>query len=376
MIKRVLAIGVIIALLAAFLFYKQHEKKPLKVSGFVEAHEIRVGSRVGGRITSVPAEEGQPVKPGDVLITLEPYDLGDLRAQAAAQVAARRADYERLKSGYRSEEIAQGKAHAADLKAQLDLMIKGPRQEDIAAAQAQLDLSKAQLELAQNDFKRSKSLFDRKIVSQEEFDRTSSQLKVAEQTAHARTEDLDKLKSGSRPEEIEESRARAEEANQALQLMVNGNRAEDIAAAKANLDAAEAALRAIDQQIQELTVRAPVEGTVEAVDLRPGDLISPNAPAISIMDTGELWVRAYLPEDMLGVKLGDKAELTVDSFHGERFAGHITFVAREAEFTPGNVQTPEDRSKQVFRIKVTIDEGRDRLRPGMVADVWLSPRQK
>ena len=96
-----------------------------------------------------------------------------------------------------------------------------------------------------------------------------------------------------------------------------------------------------------------------------------NAPALSLMDLGNLWVRAYVPENHLNLQNGQKLSVTVDSFPGRKFAGHVSFVARQAEFTPNNVQTPEERSKQVFRVKVTLDEGLDVLRPGMAADVWL-----
>jgi multidrug resistance efflux pump len=120
-----------------------------------------------------------------------------------------------------------------------------------------------------------------------------------------------------------------------------------------------------------LNVVAPLEATVEAVDLRPGDMISPNAPVLSLMDTSRLWVRAYVPENHLDLSIDQPVAVTVDSFPDTRFRGHISFVARQAEFTPSNVQTPEERSKQVFRIHVTLDEGLDRLRPGMSADVWL-----
>jgi multidrug resistance efflux pump len=92
---------------------------------------------------------------------------------------------------------------------------------------------------------------------------------------------------------------------------------------------------------------------------------------MSILDPSRLWVRAYMPENRLGVRTGETAWVTVDSFPSERFRGEITYVSRQAEFTPSNIQTPEERSKQVFRIKVTLKEGRDKLRPGMSADVLL-----
>ncbi|HTI50663.1 MAG TPA: HlyD family efflux transporter periplasmic adaptor subunit, partial [Planctomycetaceae bacterium] len=125
------------------------------------------------------------------------------------------------------------------------------------------------------------------------------------------------------------------------------------------------------RQIEELTIRAPVDGSIEAVDLRPGDLVGASTPAISMIEAGRLWVRAYVPENHLDVQVGSEVSVTVDSFPGRRFKARVSFVARQAEFTPNNIQTVEDRSKQVFRIKVLLEEGLDVLRPGMSGDVWL-----
>jgi multidrug resistance efflux pump len=186
-----------------------------------------------------------------------------------------------------------------------------------------------------------------------------------------RRENLALLEAGTRDEQIAQAEARLEEATQAWQLMVNGYRKEEIAAAKAAVDTAEAGLAAINRQIEELRVTAPVNGVVEAVDLEPGDLVTANAPMVSLMDTSDLWVRAYLPEDELNISVGQEVRVTVDSYREREFTGQITFIARQAEFTPGNVQTPEERSKQVFRAKVTLLDGQSDLRPGMAADVWL-----
>ena len=105
--------------------------------------------------------------------------------------------------------------------------------------------------------------------------------------------------------------------------------------------------------------------------MRPGDLVGANAPALSLLDPSRLWVRAYVPEGRLRLVIGQEVTLRVDPFPDETFRGRVSFIARDAEFTPGNVQTPEERSKQVFRIKVDLLDGFDRLRPGMSADVML-----
>ena len=374
MLKRLLAIAVVAAGMAGLLVYSQHRPEPLHVSGFIEAHEIRIGSRVGGRVSRVLTDEGQTVSAGTVLVELEPFQFRELLAQATAQLAQVTATRDKVKAGFRVEEIAQAKAHHDQLAATVEKLVNGPRKEDISAAKAQLELAEAQLSLSKLKHRRTEDLFAKKTVTQEEMDQTNTELRVSHATTESQRENLAKLENGTRAEELAEARAQLEEARQIWLERQNGSRAEEIAEAEAAVQSAAAAVQAIRRQLDELSIKAPVNGMVEAIDLQTGDLVGANAPVISVMDLSQLWVRAYVPENRLSVKVGDPIEVTVDSFPGERFAARITFVSRQAEFTPGNVQTPEERSKQVFRIKVTLDAGRDRLRPGMAADVWLKPK--
>ena len=371
MVVRIAGILCVIAALCAALFYSQHKSEPFKISGLIEADEIRVGSRVGGRVQKVSAVEGQAVKAGDVLVELEPFDLLERRAEFEKDLEAKRAEYDRTRAGFRDEEVAQAKAHRDQLAARLDKLVRGPRPQEIAVGEAQRDLAEAENQLAQLQYDRTKSLVDRNATTREEMDRVSSELRKARAQLQIRREELSQLKEGSRKEDIADAKAQLDEAEQAWQLRVKGSRIEEIAQAKAAMEAMEAGLRTIDKQIEELTVKAPVDGVVEAIELHRGDLVGANAPMISIMDTRSLWVRAYVPENRLSQQIGQKVRVTTDSFTGREFAGHVSFIARQAEFTPGNVQTPEERSKQVFRIKVVLDEGLELVRPGMSADVWL-----
>jgi HlyD family secretion protein len=266
--------GILVVLvlgLLSYLLYSQHRHEPLKVSGFVEADEIRVGSRVGGRVAKTAAIEGATVKAGDLLVELEPYDLLAREAQTKAQ----------------------------------------------------LQVASAAVELARITYDRMKTSYESKATSASELDRANSELKSAAATESLRKAEIDQ----------------------------------------------------ITEQIKELKIISPCNGMVEAVELQPGDLVAPSAPVLSLLDTGHLWVRAYVPENRLDIQIGQKVPISVDSFPDRKFAGHIGFIARQAEFTPNNVQTPEERSKQVFRIKVELDEGLDVLRPGMTADVMLDAKQ-
>jgi multidrug resistance efflux pump len=376
MVRRIIAGGVVVALLILAFRLSQPTNKQLHVSGFIEADDIRVGSRVGGRVHQLWVREGQRVHPGDLLVELEPFDLLERRAEAAAVLAQRQAALEQRKAGFRAEEIAQAKARRDQLAAYLAELIHGPRSQEIATAQAELALATAEHDLALLEQKRLEALQAKGAAAQEELDRARRAFKVALARLHVRQEQLALLTEGTRPEEIDQARAQLAEAEQVWKLRTRGYRSEEIAEATAAVKAAEAALHALDRHIAELKIYAPVEGIVEATGLHTGDLVAANSPVLSLIDTRELWVRAYVPENHLDLQLGQDLRVTVDSFPDRSFEGRLTFVARQAEFTPGNVQTPEDRSQQAFRIKVTLQEGLDVLRPGMAADVWLDDGER
>jgi membrane fusion protein YbhG len=363
------AVVLLAAVLAGFLVYRQFQPEPPKVSGFIEADEIRVGSRVGGRVRLVAVQEGKAVRKGDLLVELDPFDLYERRAEAEAVLSQRRQTLKKLETGFRSEEIAEAKARHEQLQANLKKLRNGPREQELAAAGAQVKLAKSNLELAETQHKRVESAFTRGAATQQELDEAVRALKVARAEVQVRQENLSLLQAGTRKEEIEQADAQVREAYAAWKLKINGYRTEDVAEARAAVDAADATLKAIRKQIEELKIRAPVDAVVEAIELQPGDLVAANAPALSLIDLNHLWVRAYVPEDRLNLKLWQKVDVTVDSDPGETYTGTITFIARQGEFTPRNVQTPDERSKQVFRIKVAVTD--PRLRPGMAADVWL-----
>ena len=373
--KRLLIVVPLAAVILGALFWSQRHTGPVFVSGFIESHQIRVGSRVGGRVEKVHVVEGQNVATNEPLLELEPYDLRDRLAEAEATLNAKEALLAKLVAGPRKEEIEGARAARDRMKAALDRAIAGPRLLEIQIAADKLARATAELVKAQKDHARVKKLFDQGQAADEEMDAVTRGLSVAEANEAQARNELGLLREGTRAEDIAEARAQLAEAQETLDLLEAGTRAEEISEAEATVAAARAAAAAIQRQIAELIVRAPVDSVIEAVDLRPGDMIAPNAPVIALNDPSELWVRAYVPENRLDLELEQKVAVRVDSFAGRRFAGHISFISRQAEFTPSNVQTPEDRSKQVFRIKVLLDEGRDVLRAGMAADVFLEPRQ-
>lgn len=369
---RNLTIGIFVAAasILGWLYWSQSHVQPLIVSGFIEADEVRVGSRVGGRVVDVSVAEGQRVRVGDTLFTLDAFDWQERLAEARAKLAAFQAEHARRRSGYRPQEIAQAKAKRDRVAATLQKLVAGPRPQEIEIAKEQLNIAQADLELAESEYERVKNLREEASAAKVEYDQAVRVLKRSRAAVATASQELALLQEGTRTEEVAEARAALAEADEALKLMESGYREEDIAEAAAQVAAAEAQVAAIQMQMKELTVLSPCDCVVEAVSLRPGDLVPANAPSLTLLDVSRLWVRTYVPEFHLGsVRLGQRLPVRVDSFPDRHFAARVTYLATQAEFTPRNIQTPEERSKQVFRTKVTLEEGTDQLRVGMGADV-------
>lgn len=371
--RKVLGVAVLLGLgVLGWLYWQQHKPQSLVVSGFIEADLIRVGSRVGGRVAAVDVTEGQRVKTGTPLFQIDPFDLQEQLKQAEAELAASEADHARLMAGNRPQEIEQARAKHDRMAAVYEKLVAGPRPREVDIAREELNRAKAGLELAESEYERVESLRKQGTAPKIELDLAVRQLKAAKADTTAAQLRLALLEEGTRQEDLAEAKAALAEAEQARRLLEAGFRTEDIAKAAAQVNAAQARVAAIKVRLKELVVTAPCDCIVEAIDLHPGDLVAMNAPAVSLLDVTKLWVRAYVPESRLGqVRLGQTVPIQVDSFQDERFRGRLTYLAQEAEFTPRNVQTPEERSKQVFRIKVYLEEGLDRLRVGMAADVLL-----
>jgi HlyD family secretion protein len=333
----------------------------LQSSGTVEARNIRVGSKIGGRIDKVLVQEGDLVQPGQILVT---FDDKELQAALAESHAAE----EKSVRGFRPEEIAEARAAAAQASAEYDQRKNGYRQEDIDSAKADLDRATADATRAEVDNQRYEALAQKDLVSKQQRDTAEATYKMALAQKQSAQHRLDELKRGYRPEEIAAAEARYRQTQATLDKFEHGNRAEDI-------DAARAALAMDEARFRERQVVAPSAATVEVLDVRPGDLIAPNTPIATLLERDQIYVRVYVPETEIGhVQLGQKAEIKVDSFPKETFSGVVEQINQQAEFLPRNVQTKEERVHQMFGVKVRIDDATHRVRAGMAADVNLSPK--
>ena len=347
-------------------------KDALIISGIIEADDIHVGSKVGGRVLKVVAKEGQTVKEGETLVLLEPREFDASLAEAQATFRQVEAKYSLLTAGFRQEEIEQADAAAKQAQAELDQLVSGPRRQVIDQAAADWMAAKAQVENARKFLKRMEDLSQRELIAKQEYDDAQVKAGETEHRMKSARERYDLLLAGTRQEEIERARQRVAETHAKLRHLRAGHRKEEIAQAKSEMEAARARVDLIRAQLYETVIRAPVDSLVESLELERGDLVAAGKPVVTLLRTGSLWVRAYLPEARLGLaRPGLKVTVRVDSFPDRDFTGVIRRIHRQGEITPRNLQSREERLLQVFQTEVVIDDPDHELRPGMNADVAI-----
>jgi multidrug resistance efflux pump len=371
--RRFIPLGVI-ALLAlgygGYRLWKAHQ--PYEWSGTVEARTISVGSRAGGRVKKVIAREGDHLKAGQPLLELEPADLPAQKLQAMGLLAQAQATLERLEKGARPEELEEAKARSQTATAAWQQTRTGARSEQIGAARARLAAQEAALQKAELDVQRYRQLFARGAAARAELDNTETGLRSATAQRDNAKQQLDELEHGSRTEELQAAAARAAEARASERLVKAGSRVEDIKAARGAVDAAQGKLDAITTMLDELIVHAPSDCRVESLDLRPGDILAPNAAAATLLEDDQLYVRIYVPETHIGhIAVGQEVPIAVDSFPGKSFRGVVEHINSVGEYSPRNLQTADERADQVFATRIGIRDGREQLRAGMAAFITV-----
>jgi HlyD family secretion protein len=327
-----------------------------------------VGSRAGGRIKNVLVREGDRLKAGQPLIELEAADLYAQRLQAQGQLDQAQATLEKLEKGARPEELMEARARSMTATAQLEQTRTGARREQIMASQARLAAQEVAVQKAELDANRYRQLFARGASARAELDNAETALRSSLATRDAMKQQVDELTNGSRKEELAQAMGRANEARASERLIKAGSRVEDIKGARGQVEAAKGHLDAIQTLIDELVIRAPRDSRVESLDLRPGDILAPNAPAATLLEDDQLFVRIYVPETRIGhIAIGQQVPVTVDSFPDKTFKGVVEHINSVGEYSPRNLQTADERADQVFATRIGLREGRDKLRAGMAA---------
>lgn len=374
---------VIIILLISFgivvtgMYTKSESTKvELLLFGTIEAQEVQIGSKIGGRVIEVLAQEGQIVKKGTPLVRFDNDTLLAEKKQLQAKIDQAEAYLKKLENGYRTEEIAQAQATVNRELAQLEALKNGPRPQEISQLKEEIIGVKAELTHYKTSLARLEQLFKEGYVSKQSCDDMAAKVALSDSRYQSLQQRLALLEAGTRSEDIRVGQERYQQAIANLKLLKSGARSEDILEATARLAEATATLEKLNTQLNEAEVIAPVDSQIDLLSVRVGDLVQPSSPIARLLESDQIRVRVYVPEPDLGfVQVGQEVEVFVDSFPNKAFLGKVEQISAKAEFTPRNVQNRDERSHQVFAIKIHIDNKEGLLKAGMAADVKLKPKE-
>jgi HlyD family secretion protein len=309
----------------------------VRVSGHVEATEVRLAPEVGGRILLLNVKEGDRIEPGTLILRLDTRDAELALERARAEKQAADAQLRLLQAGSRPEDIRQADAQSQTAR------------DEVAAARAELTAAEA-------DFQRFDALLAANAGSRKQRDDTLARRDVARERVRA-----------------SENRQRAAEQNAAR--LRAGARPQEIEAARARVSAAAAQVATMEKAVKDAELVSPARGIVSQKLAEVGEVAAPKVPVLVLTDLDRAWADVFVPGPAIPrIRMGQQATLFTDA-GGSGLQGSVTFISPRAEFTPRNVQTAEERSKLVYRVRVTVDNSEGILKEGMPveAEIPLTP---
>jgi len=355
----------------------------IAVSGNLELTQVDLSFKTAGRMTELNVREGDFVKKGDVIARLDSAQLDQQLLRDQASVASAQSSLQQLQTSIEYQQatiesdISTRRAELAQAQARLDDLLAGSRPQEIQQAQSAVTDAKAWNDQARSDWERAQTLFAREDISKQQYDQARAKLdSTAAQLRQA--EDKSALvKEGPRTQEIAGARAQVARAQAAVQT-AEANRIEvrrkqqELTARRAEIEKNSAQAGMTRTQIADAVVTAPIDGVVLVKAAEAGEVIAAGSTIVSLGDLDHPWLRAYINETDLGrIKVGGKARLSTDSFPGKVYEGRISFIASEAEFTPKQIQTKEERVKLVYRIKIEVDNSQHELKNNMPVDAEI-----
>ncbi len=355
----------------------------LYYSGTVEATQSHLAFQTGGRVLRVEVREGEAVVKDQLLAELDPAEFRSRLEQAKAtleKTLKNREQAETLLMVYQKTlpaEEARAEAGLRALKSQLNELKAGSRTQEIARAKQAMQSAASVMEDAKKNAARYETLFKRGTVSEKERDAVRLRYETALPEYERSRETYDLAREGSREETILTAEARVAE-GEALLNQARSNLAR-IEAAKREVEAAgsivAAARSALDQtaiQLDYTQLKAPRAGIITSRSIEPGEVVTPGREVLTLSDLATVDLKLFVDETQIGkVKPGQEVEVRVDTFPDKTFAGRVTFISPEGEFTPKIIQTRKERVKLVYLVKVSIPNPQHELKSGMPADAWL-----
>jgi HlyD family secretion protein len=360
----------------------------IRVSGNIELTEVKAAFKISGKLIELHVEEGANVSKGMVLARLDSVQTQRQRNRDQAGQAAAEAQLEQMKTAIiyqRSTldaELDLRRAELQQAEAKLRELEAGSRSQEIQQARAVAEDARSQHETASKDWERAQKLHKNDDISTSQYDQFRTRYQSAVAALKRAEEQLALVLEGPRREEIDYARAQVGRAKASMKLTEAGKielkrKEEELKTRQAELERARAQVSIVDSQLEDAVVASPISGVVLVKSAEVGEVLAAGTTFATIGDIENPWLRAYIREQDLGrVKPGTKVKVTTDASPGKNFWGRVSFISSEAEFTPKQIQTTEERVKLVYRIKIDVPNPQHELKSNMPADAEILVGQK
>lgn len=362
---------------------RSHPPDRAVISGNIELSEVNIAFKTAGRLVERGVDEGSDVRKGMIVARLDREQLLRQRDRERAGLAASQALLAEAQTAVswqrqmlqadleqRGAELDSADAHLRDLNS-------GSRPQEIQEAKSAVEAAQAEFDRAKKDWERAQPLHQNDDISNSQYDQFRMRFASAEAALRQAKERLSLVEAGPRHEVVEGARAQVSRAR-AIVKVGQANRLElerreqELTARQADIQRAKAQIALVDAQLEDTVAVSPIDGTVLVKSADVGEVLAPGTTVLTIGDIRHPWLRGYVSERVLGrVKIGSPVRVSTDSFPGKIYSGRVSFISSEAEFTPKQIQTREERVKLVYRIKVDIDNPQQELKSNMPVDAEI-----
>jgi HlyD family secretion protein len=385
--KRIVILVLVLAVAAAVYYAVRGSGKPpenrLMISGNIELDEVNIAFKTAGRLTERAVDEGDAVKKGQVVARLDREQLTAQREREAAGLASSESQLRQaqtsaeLQRASLAADIETRQADLASMEARLAELRNGARPQEKLDAKAAVDAAASELDRAKKDWDRAQTLYKNDDISTAQFDQYRNRFESAQAILKQVQEREALVLAGPRVEQVNAQRSQVDRARGTLKMAEANSlelkrREQEITTRRAEIARSQANLALIDSQLSDTIAASPVDGVVlvKAVDV--GEVVAPGTTILTVGDIDHPWLRGYINETDLGkVKIGAKVRVTTDTYPGKVYNGRVAFISSQAEFTPKQIQTQQERVKLVYRVKIEVENPGRELKSNMPADAEI-----
>ena len=384
--KRILIIILILAAAGGGVWVFRGGKAPddrLVLSGNIELTEVNIAFKTAGRLVERTVDEGDGVKKGQVIARLDRDQLVAQREREAAGLVSSESQLAQAQTAVELQraslaaDIETREADLASMEARFAELKNGARPQEKLDAKAAVDAAASELERSKRDWERAQTLYKNDDISSAQFDQYRNRFENAQAVLKQLQEREALVLAGPRVEQVNAQQGQVARARGALKTAEANKlelkrREQEVTTRRAEIERSKANLALIDTQLADTVAASPVDGVVLVKAADVGEVLAPGTTVVTVGDIDHPWLRGYVNETDLGkVKIGSKARVTTDSYPGKVYNGRVTFIASQAEFTPKQIQTQQERVKLVYRVKIEVENPGRELKSNMPVDAEI-----